>query len=284
MRAKCETASTVDNRTHRSSPAGRAKIFTLGKAMKPADQIRMFFVALLLLLGCSRALAEYPLETIPLRHQTAEQLIPLLKPFAGDNTLLVGRNDQLVIQAAPQRLAALRRLVRQFDRPPRQLLITVVQGERGQPTRDQVGQDRFSRRWGTRVAPLEQRIRATEGMPAFIESGVSLPQASAAFSPWFGYQASRYHEAFTNGFHVTPWLHDDQVTLQIHPYRTHPTGGRHTFHIQQAGTRLTGRLGEWITLGGAWQSTLESEPNMRRYGTRYAQRHQPIRIKVELLP
>ncbi len=84
----------------------------------------------LILLYCLSAsiLAQPPLLSIDLRHRSAEELIPLLRPLAGDGATVAGRGTLLFLRAKPARLEELRLAIRRLDTPARQLSISVYQG------------------------------------------------------------------------------------------------------------------------------------------------------------
>jgi hypothetical protein len=60
----------------------------------------------------------------------------------------------------------------------------------------------------------------------------------------------------TSGFHVTPRVSGETVTLDVVSQRAIPTGGLGpgAAEVSKLSTTLTGRLGEWIELGGVDQS------------------------------
>ncbi len=80
---------------------------------------------------CAAAQADHPLEIIELRSRPAEDLIPLLSPIAGADGTVTGTGGTLFIRAAPERIADIRRVLQQIDRPARNLLIQVRQDQEG---------------------------------------------------------------------------------------------------------------------------------------------------------
>ena len=265
---------------------------------------RPLFMLLLLWTG-SAAVADYPLEVIPLKHQTVEQMLPLLKPFVESDGTVTGMNGQLIIRTSPRNLEQLRAIIHKFDHAPRQLRIAVrqggfthlhrgsasaegtVKGEQGSVTVGQPGDgidlylDDRRRSYST---DSERYIRATEGMPAFIQSGLSVPLISGGLDPWGRLWVQQAYHDVTSGFYVTPWINGDQVTLEISPFRAEPAGTGQAFRIQNIDTRITGRLGEWITIGGTLLQRQGDQRGITRYGTGSVQSQQPVEVKVELLP
>jgi hypothetical protein len=93
----------------------------------------------------------------------------------------------------------------------------------------------------------------------------------------------QYHD-ITSGFYVTPWISGNRVTLEISPFHAKPVGNGRVFRIQNIETRITGRLGEWIAIGGTELRRQEDQRGIIRYGTGSLQDRQPVEVKVELAP
>lgn len=267
----------------------------------------MKHIVVLLLLCANATLADYPIEIISLKHQTVEQMLPLLRPLLSEGGTVTGMNGQLVIKTSPENFTQLRQVVEKFDRSPRQLRITVRQGDGGSYLRRGVGvngtvpvgehgsvivgkpdedglnvhiQDR-SKTWST---DANRYVRATEGMPAFIQTGHSVPVATGYTDAWGRYRRERSYHDVTSGFYVTPWISGDRVTLEISPFRGQLTNRPGTFRIQQVDTRVTGKLGEWISIGGADVEGQGNREGLSGYGTTITSSRQPVSVKVELQP
>ncbi len=248
------------------------------------------------------------LEVIPLRHQTVEQMVQLLRPFVGAEGTVTGMNGQLVIRASPDTLESLKALVDRFDRPPRQLLIHVRQGgahterrldaeaaghiELGEEGDVTIGAatpesgleariHAHRRSWSTED---EHRVRATEGSPAFIQTGLLLPTFGWDLDPWGRPRPGGDLHAVTSGFYVTPWIQGDRVTLEISPFAARPSGTPGRVRIQSLTTRVTGRLGEWIPLGGVHLRREGSAAGTVHYATGGSGHRAPVEVKVDLLP
>ena len=86
----------------------------------------------------------------------------------------------------------------------------------------------------------------------------------------------------TSGFYVLPRLQGDNVTLLVAPKLSRTTPGQAAiFDIQEVETTASGKLGEWIQIGGATQ---HFNDDGRRNVIRTKQRGQEARnvlIKVE---
>jgi type II secretory pathway component GspD/PulD (secretin) len=253
------------------------------------------------------AWADYPIEIIPLKHQTVEQMLPMLRPFVAAGGTVTGMNGQLIVKTTPENLAQLRQVIDKFDRAPRQLRIEIQQSDMVNIKRRGVGvngtvpigdhgsvtvgrpsdhgvdvhiQDR-SKIWST---DANRYVRATEGMPAFIQTGYSVPVASGYTDAWGRYRWERSYHDVTSGFYVTPWINGDRVTLEISPFRGQLTNRRNTFRVQQITTRVTGKLGEWISLGGADMLGQGGSQGLSGYSSGSSVNQTPVSVKVELLP
>ncbi|MCU7959527.1 MAG: hypothetical protein KZQ58_05915 [gamma proteobacterium symbiont of Bathyaustriella thionipta] len=255
-------------------------------------KITGLFMLLALIRTSNPVYADYPLEIIELQHQTAYQMIPLLQPFAGSKGVINGRGNTLIIKVAPQRLTDIRRIVDQFDRNPLQMDIYILQGQHSEAELQQLsaairarigshGRVRVGRpsgpsaaslhtdnihlsadqRQGSADSPVTDRVRATEGMPAFIHSGVSVPltiRQGAGYPVPHRWREQAYRDVST-GFYVTPRLNGDRVTLEINTRRDRLSPHPQAIRIQSASSTISGKTGEWISLGGIRSSRQQNE-------------------------
>src|SRR5919198_6333729 len=81
------------------------------------------FAALMLL--ATAAMAENALEIITLRHRTAGEVLPSLRPILESGATLSGQGSQLFVRTSPANLDDLRLALEALDRPARRLLISV---------------------------------------------------------------------------------------------------------------------------------------------------------------
>jgi type II secretory pathway component GspD/PulD (secretin) len=260
---------------------------------------------------CGAALADYPLEIIELKARPVDEIIPLVRPFAGPDGTVSGMNNQLIIRASPERLKDIHEILERFDRPPRSLIIQVrhgrmAEGEKqrlsaginanlGEHAQVEIGDatppESVRIRAGSRstrsMDEATHRIRATEGKPAFIATGQSIPireQSTYISGHSIHQQTTTRYRDVTGGFYVVPQLNGDQVTLRISPHMDRPGQVRGTFDIQHADTTIVGYLGEWIPIGGVEQgATQERAGTLRRYSTSSREDRQ-IYLLVEEAP
>ena len=185
---------------------------------------------LLLSLGAS-ALAQGTLEVIPLRHRTADQVIPVLRPLLEPGGALSGQFNQLIVRTSPGNLAQIRAALDAIDRPQRRLTISV----RFEDARDAIQRSRSS--WDERV---DQRMQVLEGGQAYISSG-----------------ESRVYGQAGTGFAVLPRVSGSNVVLEIGARQEAFTRSG-AIQGQRAVSTVSGRLGEWIELGGASSASTRS--------------------------
>lgn len=225
------------------------------------------------------------LEIIPLKHLTVEQAIPLVEPFAGAEGVVRGMNNQLIVRAAPENLAQIKEALAAFDVAAASLLISVKQdnGETssdtsidfsgriesgdvttsvGDPPPGSEGAELRLRRTDVQADDtISQQIRVTEGYEAFIQIGQSVPVPESSVGISGGtvvVHDSIEFKDVTTGFSVLPRVNGDTVTLDISPRRERFNQADGSIDVQRVSTTVSGRLGEWIDIGGVVQSTSQS--------------------------
>jgi len=242
-----------------------------------------------------QAVENQVLEVIPLGYRQAEDVIPMLRPLLAPGGTLTGMKNQLVVRTTPANMAELKQVLASVDAAPRRLMISVRQtsgmdvsrdaqsvqgtvgvGENGRVTipgrRNPVNEPSVSVQTGrTRIEgnvvgsqsarndQVTQTLQVLEGNAAFIRTGQStvMPDAQV-IDPATGrrlIQSGQVVEANT-GFYVTPRVSGDRVTLEIATSRQrlrNPATG--TVSGEQVGTVVSGRLGEWMEIGGMTQTT-----------------------------
>src|SRR4029077_11545150 len=86
----------------------------------------VFSISLLIaVVVAGEAAAQGALEVIPLRHRTADQVLPALRPLMEPGATLTGQGTQLIVRTSPDNLAELRRALADLDRPLSRLQISV---------------------------------------------------------------------------------------------------------------------------------------------------------------
>ena len=127
-----------------------------------------------------------------------------------------------------------------------------------------------------------------EGGKAYINVGTSVPVPlrQVVLTPGGAVvsETTVYRDLVT-GFSAEPQLAGGNVTLTISP--THDTPGSFgpgSANIQRLTTTVSGRLGEWIDLGGSVEERSGEEAGTLRYSTRGGSTGRRVQLKVEELP
>lgn len=248
------------------------------------------------------------IEVITLRYRTAEQVMPVLKPLLDQTGTMSGMQNQLIVRTTSANLTDIKRVLATLDAEPRRLMITVRQDatlDRDRSRADVagrviVGGDSSLRARVDSTRSFEadrntQTLQVLEGNSAFIRAGqsVAVPQRQVTRTIVNGQVVERssggvdYRDAMT-GFYVLPRLAGDRVTLEINPQRdTLVSPGQNlpygSVNVQQAATTVSGRLGEWIEVGGMAQD-LSSQQSGIIGGTReLSSDNRRILLKVDEL-
>jgi type II secretory pathway component GspD/PulD (secretin) len=275
--------------------------------------LRTWFAALLLWAGANLAHAA-SLETITLQHSLAEDLVPVLQPLLPADAVVTGTGNVLIVRADAATLRQVREAVATLDRAPRQLVITVGQasgsgaftgGVRGSGT---IGGGDVSvgvgqsppRNPGAQVAvgSLSTRddlrsvstVRALEGRETFVAVGESRPFTSTSVVGDVRHgttvvQTTGFRDA-RSGFFATPRVSGDRVTLQISPQQQQFRGDSRTPTVatQSLTTTVSGRLGEWIELGGVAGHGTGAARGVVTWGTRSSSSQFSAWVKVDEVP
>ena len=268
---------------------------------------RYLSVILLLIAGLSVTPSvsadDFALEVIPLHHRSAAELLPMVQDFIAKNGVIKAADDKLIIRTHPANLSELRKLITKLDVPLRSLLITVKQlsGESARQdeasTESRTGDNdapvHNTRVWRTDTrdgADRTQQLQVTEGAEAFIDVGRQIPISDFALSQsrsgTLMEQKTRYVGA-TTGFYVRPHLNGDTVSVEITPYQTTQSGVTTPpkFITQALHSTVTGKLGEWITIGASSTSIDENKHKVIEYSTsQRGEQDRRILLRVTIAP
>ena len=268
---------------------------------------RYLSVILLLIAGLSVTPSvsadDFALEVIPLHHRSAAELLPMVQDFIAKNGVIKAADDKLIIRTHPANLSELRKLITKLDVPLISLLITVKQlsGESARQdeasTESRTGDNdapvHNTRVWRTDTrdgADRTQQLQVTEGAEAFIDVGRQIPISDFALSQsrsgTLMEQKTRYVGA-TTGFYVRPHLNGDTVSVEITPYQTTQSGVTTPpkFITQALHSTVTGKLGEWITIGASSTSIDENKHKVIEYSTsQRGEQDRRILLRVTIAP
>ena len=261
--------------------------------------MRRFWWSLLCLLSVTPALlAQGALEVISLRHRTAEQVMPILRPLLEPGGAMSGQYNQLIVRASAANLAQIRTALDAIDRPLRRLQISVrFDSSQDAARRDVDGAARIATDGSSGAAirientrsvqeeRVDQRLQVLEGGRATIGAGESRPlrQRQVIQTPGCSViQESTVIQGAATGFEVVPRLAGGNVILEIAPQRENFAPG-HSGAIQgeRIASTVSGRLGEWFELGGTGSSSSRSETGILSSRDRAAAGDRRIWVKVE---
>jgi type II secretory pathway component GspD/PulD (secretin) len=254
------------------------------------------------------------LATIPLHYRTAEDLLPILQPLVPQGSAITGTGDMLFVRGDEATLSHIRAAVASLDRAPRQLLITVgqVTNARGSGTSVrgsgtigsgdvQVGVNRppasstggqIVVRSGTASddARNVSSVRALEGYETYVSLGQSRPFTSTtvtggAYYPPVASQSTGFRDILT-GFYATPRVSGDRVTLEISSQQQRLAGDARNAPVATASltTTVTGKLGEWMQIGGSSDDAGGTGSGLVTWGTRSDLTQYSAWVKVEEVP
>ncbi len=260
------------------------------------------------------------ITTIQLQNRPAEEIIPIVKPMLGTDDAISGQGFRIFLRSSPQTLSQVKEMIDLLDIAAKTLQISVFQGNtRGLSALDiganiqiesddasiDIGTDKNKKGGGsitystsngsgsinstsTRMRlqdnPIHQ-IRVTEGTEAYIETGEQIPYFSGThwITPGTVAGGIEYKDV-TTGFYVLPRIHGDNVTLQVSPFKNsqgNTRGGN--IETQSANTTITGRIGEWILIGGASEQIKRSQSGAASYSSTQSRTNESIWIKADLI-
>ena len=257
------------------------------------------FTTLVLIFVSSNLWSAMIIETIQLQHRPSNEIIPIVQPMLAPDASVTGSGYKLFIKSTPENLDQIKALLKDIDIDPNLLRIYVSMGDPSgsspakgrQSTRTEthgsieigspdtksddeltVGDDR--KKFDTRIYQTEksknkpgiQVMSVTEGYWASISMGQSIPFVTRTRNPDGTVTESVTYQQILTGYQVMPRIHDDTVTLAIRPFQQ-STPDNTSIETTEMQTTVTGKLGEWIYIGGTNQ-----EENLNNSGIAYQTR------------
>ena len=232
------------------------------------------------------------LSVIQLQHRPAEEVIPIIEPMLGADDAISGQGFKIFLQSSPETEARVRGMLDVIDIPVKTLQVSVFQGsdrdfgelrlsadaqiESGDAnvelgsdrtddgggsitystTRGSVSVNGIRTQESLRDNPIHQ-VRVTEGNEAYIETGERIPYFhGAAWGRRGGFAGAIEYKDVVTGFYVLPHIRGDNVILEVSPFKSaYGKTDSNNVDTQSAGTTITGRIGEWLLIGGVTEQT-----------------------------
>jgi len=259
-------------------------------------------LALLLLVVSTNLWSAMIIETIQLLHRPSEEVIPIVKPMLAQGASITGTGYKLIIKSTPENISQIQILLKEIDVNQNLLRVYVSMGQQSdsQKKHGSVSIEAESEKGSVSIGtnkgksdsnltinndnakiqthayqtdssknkPIVQVMSVAEGYWASISMGQSIPVVSRARNSDGTVTESITYEQIMTGYNVMPRTHGDQVTLSIRPIRQSPSQERGgTIESTALETTITGKLGEWLFLGGT-----DQEENLINSGITYRTR------------
>jgi type II secretory pathway component GspD/PulD (secretin) len=227
------------------------------------------------------SLSAQQMQVIELRHATAAQVIPVLEPLLDPGDAITGTDGTLFVRAGPDALARVQQALDVLDRAPRELVITVAQGNsieasaaaaRGSVV---ISDDSAAARVVVRADGGQVRldnlssVRTIEGMEAWIATGRSVPYTDVWRTPGPGgtVQRSTTYRDVDTGFYALPRLRGDVVSIEISARQQALAPGQRQ-DVRTAGTNtvIEVPIGTWVEIGAVRESGGGSDEGLLRWG------------------
>ena len=235
-------------------------------------------IAGLMLLFSLNALADT--QVITLKNRTSADLLPVAQQFIGKDGNVSVYGNQLIVEAPSEKIQSLEALLRQLDKPARRLLITVDTSDNNLPDNNSSTRvySTASRDGGV------QQIQATEGVPALIQTGQSIPQTSTQTDAYGRLSAQTTYRTVTRGFYITASVTGETVHLAISTNRNRMSQELpDVVNVQSTDTQVSGPRGQWITVAGiSGQNQAGQQGQTLTYSTQNRD-DMTLRVKVDAL-
>ncbi|WLG37503.1 secretin N-terminal domain-containing protein [Pseudomonas rhodesiae] len=242
--------------------------------------LRTLLTALLLAVSVS---ANADTEVVNLSNRTSADLLPVAQNFIGKDGTVSAYGNQLIVNAAPDKVQGLRTLLAQLDTPAKRLLITVDTNENNQQDTGDSQTRIISYGTVSRDGGIQQ-IQASEGVPALIQVGQSVPLTTTSQDSYGHLQNQTQYRNVTQGFYVTASVTGNTVHLAISTNRDRMSQERpDVVNVQSTDTTVSGRLGEWIPLAGINRQTQADKTSTTRTYSTQGRDDLTLRVKVDTL-
>lgn len=232
----------------------------------------LFLVLAMLMLLPTPGQAE--IKVLTLRHVSAEKILPMLRELLDGRGKVCQWENRLIVNAGPDEIATVEEVLRQIDKAPSMVRVTVRTENRHAQAGNRIGvavmqstdssstSTGFSTgsRMGNAVENEEYFLRVRDGGQGFILMGKEVPfvrEMLVLAKRYAGYGQTIDFQEVNTGFWVRPVLEGDYASLDIRPhlegYKKNGAGMAGlpaTIELQSLVTTVRVPLGKWVDLGG----------------------------------
>lgn len=254
------------------------------------------------------AMAATEFKIITLQHRFADDLLPIIQPLAGEDGVVTGMQNQLIIRTSPENMAEIEQVIASMDVARSNLKITVNRQNNLDSTqhgvdvsgRKRIGNaaistNRYPRqaRDGVQIdiqnnssttkQNNQQFINVVDGEFAFIQVGQSVPftQEWRTFTHRYTHiqRTTEFIEVST-GFAVRPRSIGGQIELDITP-RIAQLNQQGFIDFEALRTVVRVNKGEWFDLGGAMQRNDEVSRAILSFKNKAQTQNNVLNIRVD---
>jgi type II secretory pathway component GspD/PulD (secretin) len=244
--------------------------------------IRLLAFTLMLISISAHAVTDF--KIITLQHRFADDILPIIQPLAGDDGVITGMQNQIIIRVSPERMPEIEQAIANLDTAQQNLKITVSHQNNSNAAgngvsvsgRQRIGNvevttNRYpnNRQNGVQVGIQNhqsssrnsgnQFINVMDGGTGFIRVGQSVPFTQE----WVTYmrryvnvQRTTEFVDITTGFAVRARSSGNEVEVEITP-RIAKQGQQGFIDFEELSTVIRVNKGEWFDLGGSMQQNDE---------------------------
>ena len=236
---------------------------------------------LLLLLSLSGISLAQSVEIISVQHRSAEEIAEQLKAlYSEPNVRIAGSHQQVTVRADDSIINEVRQLVRTFDVPLRQFLISVSSDQNTNTS---------NKTYKTRGTG-NQSITVLEGHSAHLNTGQKKPVQTRQFINGQWSNTIEYID-MTNGVYIEPRLiGNDRVEIKILSQKNEAgnmklnTRNTSTINTSTVDTTRIVQLGEWVNIGGTYYDKNNKNGGVSHSTKQSDINQQSVMIKLELMP
>lgn len=248
---------------------------------------------------------------VTLTNRLPQDILPAITPFLEKGATAKAFENQLIIQASPSNVAAIKEIIQKLDIPSKQLMISVSNGY-DEPTDVSAQMQTITT---TREADTNiDHIRVNNGQVAFIKTSVTIPLITSQFAGSDVYHAQGSiggigpggiisgqgsaneiaaaagqtvdYQDLNSGLLVKPELIGNKVKLDLlsqdqQAYNNYQDTTQPTYSGLKTETSLTVPLNKWIYFGG---NRTENDPTFQTIRTQPKDQNQrALWLKVEVI-